>query len=446
MPDHTRLTGPTQAPTGAGVAASSASQANCASNGRGNAFLQDMLRERTASGGAATSPSLATPAAGACTSAGPATPAGDYVTMAPGGKAAYLAELFRMPNVADTLKKRGFNAHDQTQLAAIMQNEGGTNERRRMLASHYSSAAGGLVRKLNAGGFKDLTQLAGAESSPRVVLTEDERALLSAAQQGKVDLVALNGPPGPARDAATERLTEVGIDHQVALHDEHTALSTRQRGGENLPKADSARLGSLDKRSLYSSGNLSDARGLSSERFRGVYDEGQTRFEAERFARSRNTVERWGAGGGAGNGGAVGVGGESAKGWVGRHPEAAAGNHDALADAETSWGTAQIMGHYADRGDLKNADGQQYNMNDMRAAAGRRSPTGTDVDMQISYFRDVARVPGRLGNAEELSAVYNGAGAPPAYAQGLRDNASRYERARQGLPAQISAVNPATNA
>ncbi len=145
-------------------------------------------------------------------------------------------------------------------------------------------------------------------------------------------------------------------------------------------------------------------------------------------------MEAYEAGGENGTGGTVGVGGERASDWVRRHPRAKTGNQDALADAETSWGTAQVMGHYADRGDLKRADGTAFNMYDMRAAAGRRSPNGTDVDMQISYFRDVANVPKHLGNADDLSTLYNGAGAPPSYAAGLRSNATRYDRAIRALP------------
>ena len=43
------------------------------------------------------------------------------------------------------------------------------------------------------------------------------------------------------------------------------------------------------------------------------------------------------------------------------------------------------MGHHADRGILKKNGGTEaYNMDDMRASAGRLSPTSTDVDMQIT--------------------------------------------------------------
>ncbi len=314
-----------------------------------------------------------------------------------------------------------------------MQNEGGTNERRRMLGTHYATAARNLTKKLAAGGYKDLAQLAGAESDKKVVLTEDERAILTAAQSGSVDLAALKGAPGAAREQATEALTNAGVNHQSALYDEYSALDSRKRGGEKLGKEDQSRLGVLGRRSLYSSGNFESARGVSSGRFKGIYEEGQTRFEAARYASSRDKVERWQAGGEKGNGGNVGVGSESAKDWVGRHPEARTGNHDALADAETSWGTAQVMGHYADRGNLNNADGGKFTMDDMRAAGRRRSPNSTDVDMQISYFRDVANVPGHLGNANDLAVQYNGAGAPPSYADGLRGNAARFNRARDGL-------------
>ena len=31
-----------------------------------------------------------------------------------------------------------------------------------------------------------------------------------------------------------------------------------------------------------------------------------------------------------------------------RHPEGREGNMDAMADTETSWGTTQVSGHYAD--------------------------------------------------------------------------------------------------
>lgn len=422
MPTQTRINGtsrPTSTPSSNGIGPTQPA------NGRGNSFQQDRLREQTQ--------------AGSC-----AAPTGDYVTMEADGKAKYLAELFRTSETQTTFGERGFNGTDQSQLAAIMQNEGGTNERRRMLGSQYASAARSLARKLAAGGYTDMARLDGAEQDRRVVLNEEERAVLTAAQSGGLDLAALNGGAGASRDRASEALTNVGVNHQTALYDEYSGLDARQRSGEKLATADQTRLGSLSRRGLGSSGSFSDARGMSSNRFRSVYDEGQTRFEPSRYARSRDSIERWTAGGEKGNGASVGAGSESAKDWVGRHPEARTGNHDALADAETSWGTAQIMGHYADRGNLHTAKGGTFGMDDMRAAGARRSPNNTDVDMQISYFRDVANVPGHLGSAEDLAVQYNGPAAPPSYAQGLRDNASRYDRARGGLapcaPHKVSAL------
>ena len=96
------------------------------------------------------------------------------------------------------------------------------------------------------------------------------------------------------------------------------------------------------------------------------------------------------------------------------------------------------MGHYADRGDLHHADGTNFTMDDMRSAAGRRSPDGTDVDMQISYFRDVAGVAGHLGSAEDIAVQYNGPAAPPSYAAGLNANAARYDRAVNDLPGMLA--------
>jgi len=423
MPTQTRLNGPSRLntpPSSNGVGPTQPA------NGRGNSFLQDRLREQTQ--------------AGTC-----AMPSGDYVTMEADGKAKYLAELFRTPEAQTTFNDRGFNGSDQSQLAAIMQNEGGTNERRRMLGSQYATAARSLSRKLAAGGYTDMARLDGAEQDRRVQLSEEERAVLTAAQSGGLDLAALNGSAGPSKDRASEALTNVGINHQTALYDEYSALEARQRNGEKLGTADRSRLTTLARHGLGSSGDFSDARGMSSNRFRSIYDEGQTRFEPSRYARSRDAIERWTAGGERGNGSSVGAGSESASSWVSRHPEARTGNHDALADAETSWGTAQIMGHYADRENLHNAKGGTFTMDDMRAAGARRSPNTTDVDMQISYFRDIANVPGHLGSADELAVQYNGPAAPPSYAQGIRDNAGRYDRARGALapcpPGPLSALD-----
>lgn len=360
-------------------------------------------------------------------------PTGDYVTMDATQKAGYLAGLFRMPDVAATFEARGFNETDKGRLAAVMQNEGGTNERRRMLGDHYNRTARSLVRKLQSAG-RGLDHLAGAEADPKVRLTEDERAVLTAAQDGRFDLAALSGDDEEAKETARAGLLQAGVDHQVALYDEYQGLDGRSRGGERLSREDRARLSTLEGRSLHSSGDFGDARGISSARFRGIYDEGQTRFEPSRFRRSRDRVEGWIAGGEKGEGGKIGAGGESASDWVGRHPEARQGNMDALADAETSWGTAQIMGHYADRGDLHKADGTTFSMADMRAAAARRSPNGTDVDMQISYFRDIAGVQGHLGSPEDIAVQYNGPDAPPSYAAGIRAGATRYNRARDALP------------
>lgn len=416
MPASSRMNGRTQGP----AAPTPTPAPRAPGGGRGNGYMQDLLRERGAG-----APSEAP----ACT---PTGPTGDYVTMGGADKAGYLAELFRTPEVSSTFDQRGFNGTDQSRLAAVMQNEGGLNERRRMLSSHYGTAARSLTRKLTAAG-RDASRLDGAEADPKLRLTEDERAVLTAAQQGKFDLAALGGPAGDSREQAQSGLTQAGIDHQVGLYDEYSGLDARQRGGGSLSRQEQARMSTLSNRTLYSSGDLADARGMSSARFRGVYDEGQTRFEPDRFRRSRNAVERWTSGGEKGEGGRVGAGGERAKDWVGRHPEARDGNHDALADAETSWGTAQIMGHYADRGDLNTAAGGKFTMDDMRGSAARRSPNATDVDMQISYFRDVARVPGHLGSPEDIAVQYNGPDAPPSYAAGIRSNASRYDSAREGL-------------
>src|SRR5262249_51617422 len=121
----------------------------------------------------------------------PEGPPGDYVTMGPGDKATYLAGLFRSPSVASTFDQRGMNGNDQAQLAAVMENEGGLNERRRMLGEHYNGAARSLVRKLGAAG-RDAGHLDGAETDPKLRLTEDERAVLTAAQHGAFSLASLD--------------------------------------------------------------------------------------------------------------------------------------------------------------------------------------------------------------------------------------------------------------
>lgn len=382
--------------------------------GQSNAFLQDQLRQRTAD------------------APGVAAPTGDYVTMDGGAKASYLAQLFHTPDVARTFADRGFNGTDQTRLAAVMQNEGGLNERRRMLGAHYTQAAQSLVRKL-AATQRSPTQLAGAEADPRLKLSEDERAVLTAAQSGAFDLGALDGADAGAKDAARSGVLQAGIDHQTALYDAYSGLAARKQAGESLSRDEQARLTQLGGHTLYSSGTFADARGMSSERFKAVYDEGQTRFEPSRFARSRTAIERWQAGGEKGEGAGVGAGGERARDWVARHPEARSGNLDALADAETSWGTAQIMGHYADRGDLHRADGSAFTMDDMRAAGARRSPDATDVDLQIAYFRDVAGVQGHLGTPEQIAVQYNGPAAPQSYTDSLVANGARYDRATGAL-------------
>lgn len=394
-----------------------------------NEFLQDQLRQLSGGTGGL---GAADAGGGGITAS---TPPGDYVTMDGGSKASYLAQLFHSPQVAQTFNDRGFNATDQSRLAAVMQNEGGLNERRRMLGAHYTQAAHSLMRKL-AGARRSVTDLAGADSDPKLKLTEDERAVLAAAQAGQFDLAALDGASADAREAAQKGLLQAGIDHQTALYDQYSTLAERRRSGDALSRTDQARLAELGNRSLYSSGTFDDARGMSSARFAGVYAEGQTRFEPSRYARSRDHIERWESGGEKGEGGGVGAGNESARSWVTRHPEARNGNMDALADAETSWGTTQIMGHYADRGNLHRADGTAFTMDDMRASGARRSPNGTDVDLQIAYFRDVVGVQGHLGSAGEIAVQYNGPGAPQSYTDSLVANGARYDRAigALGLP------------
>lgn len=372
------------------------------------------------------------------------TPHVPYVDQQSGvnGKSKTLASLFAQEDTKAVLTANDYGSSDEETLAGVMGNEGGRNERRKAMFAATQKRANTLATKLTKGKI-DLAQIGTAEIPEKLLktLTAEEKAMLQAAQAGKIDLATATGTLADdateeqksAKKAALDGVGEYGIDRQTELYGELRTLAGK---GKDATAEEKKRLKELRAMSLQGGGTMGGAEGLSDARFKELYSDTQTRFENARYKKGHAALKAWIDGGEKGDGPNVGVNKESAKDFVARHPEIRDGNYDALADIETSYGTAQIMGHHADMGKLKKNNGdEKYSMADLKASGQRLDPTATDVDLQISYFRDIAGIsdPGDK-SSEDIAASYNGSGwreTNPNYATKLDDNKAAYRAAKK---------------
>lgn len=331
------------------------------------------------------------------------------------------------------LKNNGLGANADSVLAGHMMNEGARNGRRLTLGNHFAGEAGKLEAQLKKSGL-DAQKLAAdpkARADLEKSLPEDQKFLLGRVISGEIDLAALNSKDPAVKKAAKDKVTEAGIDKRVEQFQEMESLKKAKADGKKLTKEETARLTQLQNMSGNAVGfdrvdaqinaKFDDMSGLSADRFREIYDEGQQRFEPGQYRRLRNDYDK--------NVGkylkgdqkkALTVHASIGNANLSKEEVAAmqaAGNHDNLADMATSYGTAQIMGLYGHEGLLKAKDGANadvsYDMDDLKNSMHRMSPTTEDVNMQVAFYNMKAKERGRslasmMTNTGTLTEVYNG--------------------------------------
>lgn len=292
------------------------------------------------------------------------------------------------------LQQNGVSDHMTTKLAAVMTNEGGRNQRRANLATGFQRDATTLSQKL--GGKDPLAVQAdpAALAKLEASLSEDERAVFEAVKDGRLDLADLSSPDDEKKKAAQETLTGVGITHRANQYEEMEGLRTRKEGGEKLGKEDKARLSTLQGISgaanLGMGDRMGDLWGMSKERFAEIYREGQERFEPAQYTGLRDSYIR----------------NEKRQKQPSDEVELSSGigsfkadadmqgklgtSYDLVADMATSYGTAQIMGAYAQQGLLSAKDERgeddKVSLDELKASGQRLSPTQDDVHQQLAFF------------------------------------------------------------
>jgi len=358
--------------------------------------------------------------------------------MTEGEKARYLAGV--MNDSAGTLKANGVSKHMEEMLAGVMMNEGGTNTRRIAMNKYMNNVmsggkTGGVMGALDkAGGIDKLKADPAALEKLQKGMSEDQRFLLNRAMSGDIDVAGLKSDDKERARAARNQVTESGIDLRTQQYDEMTSLQARQKNGEKLSKEEQARLtqisniggsamgfDSLDRRKGVDA-KMADTRGLSSGRFREIYEDTQQRFEPVHYRQWRDGYEKQTA--------------DNAKlpadkqkpvklkSGIGDHTvtendqKSLSQNMDLLADINTSYGAAQVMGLYAHNGGMKakGADGNPINFNvDMLKAAGRRqSPNEQDVQLLLGELGMKGMDMGsKTLSAETMTDKYNGWAAWP---------------------------------
>lgn len=369
----------------------------------------------------------------------------EYVDMNHPEKAEALVSL--MKDSQGILKNNGIPAGDDRVLAAHMINEGGRNGRRQMLGNHFSREASGLEQQLTKSGL-DVHKL-GADKAARANLEkhldEDQRFLLDRVVSGKLDLSALTSKDGAVKKAEKEKLTEAGIDKRVEQYQEMERLQKDQREGKKQSKDEAQRLKNLRSMHGHAVGfdgqdggsHFGDMSGLSDERFREIYSEGQQRFEPRQYKALREDYDVKSP---------AYLKGDQKKALeitassIGRaHLDKAHvagiqqhGNYDLLADLGSSYGTSQIMGLYAFEGLLKAKDSSgaavSYDLSAAKRSKDRLSPTTEDVNMQVALFNMYAgdrhqSLSKMMGDTGTLTTTYNGA----------QPGSKKYKRYKQDL-------------
>lgn len=314
-----------------------------------------------------------------------------YVDMNQTEKTSHLVGL--MESSRGLLDGNKVSGHMESQLAGIMGNEGSRNLRRKNLGDSFVGQAKGLSTKLKG------VDLAALQADPAKLekfsagLTEEQRHLFDQVKSGTLDLAALDSKDPKVKAAAREQITEAGISLRANQYDEMNKLMEKQKGGA-LSKPEQTRLAALKNlggaKQIGMAGKMGDLGGMSKERFAEIYKEGQQRFEPAQYKALKASYEK--------NLAArkdptkdvkmsSGIGSFT----VNKDMEAQLGtSSDLIADMATSYGTAQIMGAYAQQGLLSanGADGTShtFTLAEMKASGDRLTPTTEDVQMQLAFM------------------------------------------------------------
>ncbi len=335
-------------------------------------------------------PMLATTAMSAAVGGGAASQT-PYVDMNQTDKTKHLVGL--MEDSRGLLDGNKVSSHMESQLAGIMGNEGSRNLRRKNLGDSFVGQAKGLSTKLKG------VDLAALQADPAKLekfstgLTEEQRHLFEQVKSGSLDLAALDSKDPKVKEAARQQITEAGINLRANQYEEMNKLMARQKEGA-LSKPEQARLTALKNlggaKQIGMGGKMGDIAGMSKERFAEIYEEGQTRFEPAQYKALKASYEKNLA---ARKDPTKGVKMSSGIGTfnVDATMEGQlATNSDLIADMATSYGTAQIMGAYAQQGLLSanGADGKShtFTLDELKASGDRLTPTTEDVQMQLAFM------------------------------------------------------------
>lgn len=392
-----------------------------------------------------------------------------FGAMTDGEKARNLAGL--MDSSATTLAQNGVSNHMEDLLAGVMMNEGGTNTRREKIGKYFRGMMmgdgkrnTGVLGQIDGVGLETLRSDPAALAKLKKSLGEDQQFLVDQAISGGIDVEGLKSDDKERKKAAQAQLLQAGIDHRTEQFEEYSALDARKRSGETLSKEENARLNklgsisgsamgfdSLDRRNGKDA-TMADVRGLSSERFSEIYEDGQVRFEPAHYRRFRDQYESQTAANAklpADKQNAVTVGTAIGDYTIqDRDKEPLSQNYDLFADMTTSYGAAQVMGLYGHQGKLKAKDGQGADVNfdlpQLKAAGRRHSVTDEDLQLQIAMLKMKNLDMGSKNmTAETMTDQYNGDRKInknwATYVSRLKGNVDTYQRAEAALDAENKA-------
>lgn len=392
-----------------------------------------------------------------------------FGAMTDGEKARNLAEL--MDSSAATLSQNGVSNHMEDLLAGVMMNEGGTNTRREKIGKYFrgmmmgdGKKGHGVLGQIEQVGLETLRSDPAALAKLKKSLGEDQQYLVDQAVSGGIDVEGLKSDDKDRKKAAQGQLLQAGIDHRTAQFEEYSGLDARKRAGETLSKEEQARLtklgsisgsamgfDSLDRRNGKDA-TMADVRGLSSERFSEIYEDGQVRFEPAHYRRFRDQYEAQTAANAKlpeGKQKPVTMGTAIGDYTVqDRDKESLSKNYDLLADMTTSYGTAQVMGLYGHQGQLKAKDGTgadvDFDLQHLKAAGRRHTVTDEDLQLQIAMLKMKNLDMGSKNmTAETMTDQYNGDRKFnknwATYVSRLKGNVSTYQQAEAGLDAENKA-------
>jgi hypothetical protein len=392
-----------------------------------------------------------------------------FGAMTDGEKARNLAGL--MDSSAATLTQNGVSNHMEDLLAGVMMNEGGTNTRREKIGKYFRGMMmgdgkknTGVLGQIEGVGLETLRGDPAAVAKLKKSLGEDQQYLVDQAVSGAIDVEGLRSDDKERKAAAQAGLLQSGIDHRTAQFEEYSALDARKRGGETLSKEETARLNklgsisgsamgfdSLDRRNGKDA-TMADVRGLSSDRFAEIYEDGQVRFEPAHYRRFRDQYEAQTAANAKRDPDKqkpVTMGTAIGDYTVQDHDKESLGqNYDLLADMTTSYGAAQVMGLYGHQGKLKAKDGEGSDVNfglpELKAAGRRHTVTDEDLQLQIAMLKMKNLDMGSKNmTAETMTDQYNGDRKInknwATYVSRLKGNVGTYQRAEAALDAENKA-------